>query len=155
MNTVSKPDDFGPSENDGQRMYRRWQDLGEEAFVAELIKHGDGYEMYKALARIPHWSDEARDKLLSGIVASKDPEGFVLAYECYKGIPTKIRNDFVTAAIECKDPRIAYLFLGSRHELRAAKRKALLEIVARDQFYAGCTRDFSKQISKEERASLG
>jgi len=155
MNNISRSGDFGSPEHDGNRMYRRWRDRGEDIFVSELLARGDGNEMYKALMRIPHWSMKARDALLAGIVASKDPDGLTLAYEYYRGMPKKVRGAFVDAAIESRNPRIAYHFLGSKHRLPMAKRKVLLKIVASDEFYAECTREFSRQITEDERAELG
>lgn len=155
MNQVSRSEEFVErGDPPDVRMRKEWERLGEDAFVNALLERGDGHEMYKALARIPFFTTEARNKVLAAIASSKHPDGIMLTYAHYKGMPQVARAALVAAAIEAGDPRVAYCLLGDKAKLEPGVRRQLVDIASRDSFYADCTRDYCSQITNEERRIL-
>lgn len=154
MNQIPEPAHFRRDDPPDVQMRKMREHMGEDAFVASLIQKGDGQEIYTALVCVPHYSTEARDRLLAAIAKSRHTDAICLTYAHYKDMPTKARRALTDAMIAAGNPKGAFCILCEKEALGLSRRKKLVEIAAQDSFYAGCAHDWSPHLTNDQRRIL-
>lgn len=154
MNQIPEPADFRGEDPPDVRIRKARERMGEDAFVASLIEKLDGQEIYSALMCVPHYSTEARDRLLAAIAQSRHTDAICLTYAHYKDPPAKARLALIDAIIATGDSKGAFCMLCEKRALGLSHRKRLVEIAAKDSFYAGCTHDWSPHVTDNQRRIL-